>query len=58
VGEYGQYWTSGVQFYLKPIQSGTTDGMQMITLIFVAPRDIQVDLDMAIHQLESAMSRM
>ena len=26
--------------------------------IFVAPRDVYIDLDMAIHQLESAMSRM
>jgi hypothetical protein len=26
--------------------------------IFVAPRDIYIDLDMAIHQLESAMSKM
>jgi hypothetical protein len=26
--------------------------------IFAAPRDVYVDLDMAIHQLESAMSRM
>jgi hypothetical protein len=26
--------------------------------IFVSPRDVYVDLDMAIHALESAMSRM
>jgi hypothetical protein len=26
--------------------------------IFTSPRDVYVDLDMAIHQLESAMSRM
>jgi hypothetical protein len=26
--------------------------------IFVAPRDVYIDLDMAIHHLESAMSRM
>ena len=26
--------------------------------IFVAPRDVYIDLDMAIHQLESAMSKL
>ena len=26
--------------------------------IFASPRDVYVDLDMAIHQLESAMSKM
>jgi hypothetical protein len=26
--------------------------------IFVSPRDVYLDLDIAIHQLESAMSRM
>ena len=26
--------------------------------IFAAPRDVYIDLDMAIHQLESAMSKM
>jgi len=26
--------------------------------IFVTPRDVYVDLDMAIHRLENAMSRM
>jgi hypothetical protein len=26
--------------------------------IFLAPRDVYIDLDMAIHQLESAMSKM
>ena len=27
-------------------------------VIFASPRDVYIDLDMAIHQLESAMSRM
>jgi hypothetical protein len=26
--------------------------------IFVSPRDVYIDLDMAIHQLESAMTKM
>jgi hypothetical protein len=27
-------------------------------VIFASPRDVYIDLDMAIHQLESAMSKM
>jgi hypothetical protein len=40
MGEYGQYWTTGVQIYRKPIKAGTTDGTPMITAVFVAPRDV------------------